>query len=236
MTDLFLPSCSQLSSAPARPSSSPTSSFHTPPLDEEWLLQETIRIETESYYVLLEEGGIPSHPLDVTFAFLEEPGEYEAIISYWQAFGVSVRLFFKTQLTEWREFRTFQQRIRNYYIPRARFPEYEQKIRNLRLKHGHDDGVELLEDVDKQSKIQNWVEYQYKQCAILQTWEQRVEEAEAGIVSARRALEDAGLPVFEEHHEPYNISHHLAMSSQQVDPREGPSATSCLRNASWLWW
>ena len=47
-----------------------------------------------------------------------------------------------------------------HFVFHSRFPEFQQKVLERRQRHGLDSDVQLLEDRDKQSKLDDWMEYQ----------------------------------------------------------------------------
>ncbi|KAI9777433.1 MAG: hypothetical protein M1816_004723 [Peltula sp. TS41687] len=186
---------SSRSSLRASPSQTPTPPFPDPNDPEE--IQRVLKIEEDAYKALVDERGIPSHPIDLGFDVLGNPGQYEAILSYWQGEPGNPRLSFLAQLNRWREFRAFQQKIRRYHIQQGTFPYYQQKVLERRRKRGLNGDVELLEDQDKQSKLVNWMEYQDHQHQIYESFEKDLEEAQAQLKSRKKALAEAGVPGFE---------------------------------------
>jgi hypothetical protein len=53
----------------------------TPP-DGPMVIEEQLRKEREAYDALVKEDGWPSHPVDLGFDVLDNPGKYKDIISY----------------------------------------------------------------------------------------------------------------------------------------------------------
>ncbi|KAL8985125.1 MAG: hypothetical protein Q9177_004520 [Variospora cf. flavescens] len=126
-------------------------------------LQDNLRRERESYNALVAEGGIPSHPVELGWDVLEHPGEYKDIVSYWKSRS---DFLFLEQLKAWRGVHDYQQRLRRYFIQRNRFPEYQQRVRDLRRKHGVEGDVTVLEDLDQQKEqfpLEDWMEYRVAQ-------------------------------------------------------------------------
>ncbi|KAI4140394.1 MAG: hypothetical protein LQ341_003853 [Variospora aurantia] len=157
--------------------SSPASSISTASIDEEQELQDNLRRERESYNALVAEGGIPSHPVELGWDVLEHPGEYKDIVSYWKSRS---DFLFPEQLKAWREVHDYQQRLRRYFIQRNRLPEYQQRVRDLRRKHGVEGDVTVLEDLDQQKErfpLEDWMEYQYIIFQRLEIFEKKVDEA-----------------------------------------------------------
>ena len=199
-------------------SPSPASSFHTPPPDPEESFQRDLRMEREAYDALVNEGGIPLYPIDLILdVFNDNPGQYEDVVSYWDSFSPYGRSHLFKQLRAWRRFRDYQKRVRRYFIERNRFPEYPQRIRDRRQRHGLEGDVELLEEFDKQSKLQNWVEYQDSQYQTLEKLEKKIKEAQAKAEAMRKAADEAGVPGFDGIFDPDNFGEQMALSIQSND-------------------
>ncbi|WEW61593.1 hypothetical protein PRK78_007084 [Emydomyces testavorans] len=177
-----------------------------PPPSMEELRESQLEIEKEAFKALVEEGGIPSQPIELGFDILDNPTKYEDykdIVLYWGSRPVSGhRLGFVDQLNEWRNFRQSQQRIRQYYIRKGTFPEYQRKVRERRHKHGLGGDVELCQDRDQQSRLATWVEYQDYQLRKLETFEKDVKKIEGVLDTARKRLTDAGISGFSSVFEP----------------------------------
>lgn len=89
--------------------------------------------------------------------------------------------------------------MRQYYIHRNSFPEYQQKVNERRRKHGLEGDIILLKDRDQQSKpghvtIKNWMEYQATKILALKKLEKKVENRRKEEESAEKVLTDAGIP------------------------------------------
>ena len=63
------------------------------------------------------------------------------------------------QRSDWRKFRQSQRRIRHRYRNKS-FSIFLDEVRERRRAHGLDDNVHLLLDPQKQSRQQNWIEFQ----------------------------------------------------------------------------
>ncbi|KAI9772281.1 MAG: hypothetical protein M1840_001030 [Geoglossum simile] len=184
-----------------RPSSESTSSYTpTPPPDS------PTEIERESYDTLVQEGGRPSHPIHLGFDVLSNPGEYKDIISYWDCIPGTGRLLYLTQLNVWRKFCERQRKIRQHY--QNKFPDYQQKVRERRRRHGLEGDVELHRERDRQSRLDNWMEYQDYQYQFLERKEKDVEQAQEKLNSAQEELKEAGVPWFEGAYEPDNFGNY----------------------------
>ena len=203
----------QITSKPTPRSSSPASSFHTPPPDYEREFEEDVQEEREAYNTLVDEGGIPSYPVDLVFdVFDKNPGEYEDIVSYWESRrGGGHNSIFQTQLREWRKFRDYQLRVRRYFLERDKFPEYQQRVHDRRRRHGLEGDVEILPDRDQQSKLANWMEYQDIKYQGIEDFEKSIERAHQKVESTQKALEEAGLPGYEGVFDPTSFANHYGL-------------------------
>ncbi|KAI9670780.1 MAG: hypothetical protein M1817_003891 [Caeruleum heppii] len=197
---------------PERRSSSSSSSSHfrtpSPTRLHEWGREKN----RNAYYSLIEEGGIPSHPVDLGVSVLEEPGEYKDIASYWER-QISGSAAFCAQLQLWRKFRGYQQRMRRYFIQRDRFPEYQQSVSARRRRHGLEGDVDLREEVNQQSKMENWVEYQDYLYIGLENLGKTIEENRGRVEATQMALVEAGLPRFEDVYAPGNYTNGFVNAS-----------------------
>lgn len=121
---------------------------------------------------------------------------------------------FLSQIIDWRKFREYQLKVRRYYIQDNRFPEYQQKVRERRRRHGLKGDAKLLHDRDEQSKLDNWMEYQDYKYEGLEYLEKKVGQAQEKLDSAQRALGETGLPGFEGIYEPDNFGNNYALCVQ----------------------
>jgi len=79
-----------------------------------------------------------------------------------------------------------------YYIPRSRFAEYQQKVRERLQRNGLTVDVNLIQDQDQQSRLDNWIECQDYNYQKLAQFEKDVEEVQEKLESAQKELRDAG--------------------------------------------
>ena len=81
--------------------------------------------------------------------------------------------------------------------------------------------MQPLEELESQSQLQTWVEYQDWQFRYLEYFQKAIAKYKKDLVSARQALDDAGLPAFEDGLESANRGNGLALAIQftnKVDP------------------
>src|SRR5690606_34875569 len=70
------------------------------------------------------------------------------------------------------QFRVYQQRMRH----RVKLEDFEQEIRKRRQRHGLDGDVRLTEDLEQQSPLERWIEFQNYQLACLEGFERKRDE------------------------------------------------------------
>ena len=172
----------------------------TDPDDPEQVAND-LKVEREAYEALVSDNGQPCYPIELGFEVFNNPGQYKDLFEYWHGeSGVdesTKRWIFFLQLERWKMFRRFQQKNRRYFLYHSRFPEFQQKVLERRRRHGLDGDVQLLEDRDKQSKLDDWMEYQDYELRTYEGLEQYLKETQARLASRREALAEAGISAFE---------------------------------------
>ncbi|KIW24857.1 uncharacterized protein PV07_10545 [Cladophialophora immunda] len=181
----------RLPSRKSTPSSRSRSLSVTPSFTEEEIRKMTWIGEEESYCALKADGGRPSHPIDLGFDVLYNPGEYQDIIKFWQSFGGCGFLsVFSCQLGHWRQFREFQDRMREFYNPRNRFQEYQNIIRESQADAGCKWGLPVLEDRHQQNRLEDWNEFRAFCYRRLKAYRKRIEPAERELLHYQKKLEE----------------------------------------------
>lgn len=169
--------------------------------DDPAQVEADLRVEKEAYEALVGDNGRPCYPIELGFEVFKHPGQYKDLFQYWdEESGVTEdtkRWIFTLQLERWKKFRQFQQKTRRYYVFHSRFAEFQQKVLERRRRHGLDGDVQLLEDRDKQSKMEDWMEYQDYELQEYERLEKNFKEAQAQLASRRKALAEAGVSAFE---------------------------------------
>ncbi|OJD20045.1 hypothetical protein AJ78_00061 [Emergomyces pasteurianus Ep9510] len=137
-------------------------SVSTVAFDEEEDRRQLLQEETESYHALVEDGGRPSHPLDLPRDFFKDPGEYHEIVSFWKDRDGLNESLFTSQMNRWKDFRRFQRFMRERDIE-------DQRV--IRIYSGYGPSVlmewytfvgyyqPLDEDPTRQSSLTEWIEY-----------------------------------------------------------------------------
>jgi len=131
----------------------------TPPLDEEAEREESRLLEAQSREELEGDGCPPCYPQYLGVPLQNIPEKFKAIIAYWKAFPGTGDVVLRAQLSDWQNFRSFQTSIRQYYRQKP-FSEFAKKVRNRRAKHNLRGDVHLQYDVNQQSRLESWTEFQ----------------------------------------------------------------------------
>lgn len=156
--------------------------------------------EKESYEALIKDNGRPCYPIEIGFDVFETPGHYKDIVEYWQQDNgpCSKRLVYSAQLTRWKSFRAWQHRTRRSYVPRNRFPQLHEQLRDCRRKHGLDGDVHLREVAADQSKLEDWTEYQVYELFTYEKLKESLKKSQERLAANRKALAEDGYSAFEE--------------------------------------
>lgn len=164
-------------------------------------VEKDLRVEREALEELVGDNGRPCYPIELGFEVFNNPGQYKDLFEYWNgecgAGEDTKRWVFFRQLKRWKKFRQFQQRNRRYFIFHNRFPEFQQQVLERRRRHGLDGDVQLSEEQDKQSKLDDWMEYQDYELRTYERLQKDFKEAQERLASRRKALAEAGISAFE---------------------------------------
>lgn len=96
----------------------------TPPPDLEAAEQEKFEQGRGFRDILVNAHGRPCYPIELAPKVFRNPGPYKDVVSYWDNGPPLYSLPIGAQLQRWNEFHRFQQRNRDYFRPRNRFPEF----------------------------------------------------------------------------------------------------------------
>lgn len=168
----------------------PSVSRLTPPYFE--FLENRPRREKEAYETLIQEGGQPSHPIELTLSAVKKLQKYKDIISYWKQFRDCERTPYSTQLADWRAFRTFQDRIRAHYQSQNSFPDYPRYVNELRRRHNFEGNADIRLDYTQQSGLDEWMEYQHHHLENCDNLEEPLNRAKGELDAAKKELYEAG--------------------------------------------
>ena len=150
-------------------------------------MARAFELETQSREALLDAGCPPCYPPDLEFPLQEVPEKYE-IISYWQSLSGTGLVVLTAQLSDWRKSCDFQKRNRQYYIAQDRFPEFGDRVRDRRRRHGLEGGVCLLPNPEEQSRLQNWIEFQNYHLNLHEDEEKKTKDERDKLDAARKRL------------------------------------------------
>lgn len=162
----------------------------TPPYHE--FLENRQRREKEAYETLIQEGGQPSHPIELTLSAVKKLRKYKYIISYWKQFRECNHLPYSTQLADWRAFRTFQDKIRAHYESQNSFPDYPQHVNKLRRRHNLEGNADTRLDYTEQSGLDDWMEYQHHHLENCENLEEPLNMAKEALDAAKKEVYEAG--------------------------------------------
>lgn len=104
---------------------------------------------------------------------------------------------FWTQLKDWKSFRNWQDEVRQYYVPRNSFSDYQQKVNERRQRHNLEGNANLLPKRIQQSQLDDWMEYQNYHIDSLEKLEVAIKNAKEVLNAAKRKLDKAGGPELE---------------------------------------
>lgn len=153
--------------------SKPNSTSATPPPDYEGEKKHYNQLEEQAHKLLTEEGCPPCHPCDASchpssfsphplyypFTLQLYPPQYREILAYFDAkpgYGTGP---LKNQWEDWRAFRSYQEKIRRYYM--QRFTQFTEEVCERRRRHNLPKDVCPRFDPKEQTRHENWVEFQH---------------------------------------------------------------------------
>ncbi|KAK5214700.1 hypothetical protein LTR72_012159 [Exophiala xenobiotica] len=188
----------RLGRLPSRDSPIPRSSRYRSPststIDTEKDREGGWKEEEEAYRALVAEGGRPSHPVTLGYDVVDNPDRYKPykeILWFWHFRGAGYYQEFRYQLIEWREFREMQDKKRSYYVPRNRFQEYQDSVRESQADAGWKYDLRVLEHRHQQTRLEDWNEFRALYYRRLKACEKRVPPAEEDLSMYQRKFEDA---------------------------------------------
>lgn len=97
------------------------------------------------------------------------------------------------QLSDWEAFRKYQRKTRCYYLPRKTFCDFEEELRDRRQRHGLDADTSIRTDLEKQSQLQNWIEFQNYHLGLHELYERDLKKMMGELDAARENLETSRL-------------------------------------------
>jgi len=137
----------------------------TPPIDSEEELEEARVLEGRARKELEEDGCPPCYPAELDLPLETSPEEYKAIVRYWKSVDDVVLCY---QKLDWEKFRMLQARVRRR---NRSFSDFVDEVRQRRATHGLGGHVCLLLDIEQQSRLDNWIEFQNRHLKRLERFE-----------------------------------------------------------------
>ncbi|KAK5017423.1 hypothetical protein LTR16_001574 [Cryomyces antarcticus] len=179
----------QISSTSATHARSRSSSVVTP--DPEDHKEDYLREEKEAHDALILDGGLPSHPIDTGFDILDEPGQYADIISFWRDGGSRGWDIIQEQVGVWKEFRAYQEIVRQSRADPEKFARHTQRVRDYRREKALQGDIELCQDRRQQSRLDDWKEYQFYQYRTADRFTRQMKYAEMRLKLSQERLQAA---------------------------------------------
>ena len=164
--------------------------------------EESRLLEVQSRKELENEGCPPCYPSYLEIPLRNIPENYEAIISYWESFPGTGDVVLRAQLSDWQKFRAFQKKVRRYYRQRP-FNENVNKACERQRRYGLGGDVHLQFDVDQQSRLENWMEFQDYHLQLHEGLEKERDELKKKLNDARKEVDDTDIPGFDRAAEAY---------------------------------
>ncbi|KAK6362446.1 hypothetical protein LTS17_012856 [Exophiala oligosperma] len=188
----------RLGRLPSRDSPIPRSSRYRSPststIDTEKDREGGWKEEEEAYRALVAEGGRPSHPVTLGYDVVDNPDRYKPykeILWFWHFRGAGYYQEFRYQLIEWREFREMQDKMRTYYIPKNRFQDYQDAVRESQADAGWKYDLRVLEHRHQQTRLEDWNEFRALYYRKLKAAKRKVELAKKEASLYDEKYEDA---------------------------------------------
>ncbi|MCJ1464377.1 hypothetical protein MMC07_002990 [Pseudocyphellaria aurata] len=101
-------------------------------------------------------------------------------------------LVLTSQLDDWEIFQDWQKRIRENCMKHGNFFEHVDKVRNRRRKQGLEGDACLLPDLENQTQLDNWIEFQFNHLERRDNDEMEVKTLKEKLVDARKKLDRSG--------------------------------------------
>lgn len=184
----------------SRHSLTPTPTPTPPPNSEAEDIEETRSHEKRARKALNEDGCPPCYPTDLKFPLQKIPEEYRRIVSYWESLTATGYVVLCAQLSDWRDFRGYQGRVRRHYLHGKTFPDFQDKVRDRRRRYGLKGDVSLHLDPRLQNDLENWIEFQNYHLEIHEGLGKKIKVDREKSDAARKKLETgaAGLTCAED--------------------------------------
>ncbi|KAL8769042.1 MAG: hypothetical protein Q9209_004828 [Squamulea sp. 1 TL-2023] len=163
----------------------------TPPPDHTANIARAHELEERSRKALQGAGCPACYPADLEFPLRNVPEKYN-VVSYWQSLPGTGLVVLTAQLTDWTDSYEFQKRNRRYYVPRRAFPNFVDTVRHRRRRHGLEGDVHLLPNLEQQSQLQNWIEFQNYHLNLHEDEEMKTKDERDELDTSRKSLGTSG--------------------------------------------
>ncbi|KAK7539131.1 hypothetical protein JOL62DRAFT_413966 [Phyllosticta paracitricarpa] len=135
--------------------------------------QETIALENDRRKTLEDLGCLPCCPAQFEFPYEGELGKCRESVQCWKD---DVGQVFSVQLQSWKRFLWERKRERPTHFTRNAITSYQNRLRFRRQRHGLQGDVHLEANVDDQTKLQDWIEYEDYQLRSLERQEKELKQ------------------------------------------------------------
>lgn len=142
--------------------------------------------ENQARKTLLEQGCPPCYPANFDLPLRNIPEEYEEIILYW---GPHVLC---AQLSDLENFREYQKKIRRLFPQQTSFSNFQDMIGDRRRKHKLKGDIHLHPVSDKQTQLENRIEFQNYHLHFHEGMQENVMDARKKLDAARKKLKTGG--------------------------------------------
>lgn len=159
-------------------------------MDDEEHERQCREEETMYYNELINDGGRPSHPINLGYDVAKNLDEYREILSFWHTSPSDpyAWMVFSRQSGLWKLFREHQRYVRE----QGRFSAYCQRLHDRLARHGFERSFQLNKEPDRQDRLATWIEflnYEYwkydKSASVISRRQQRYDEAWKKLVDSK---------------------------------------------------
>ncbi|KAK7511705.1 uncharacterized protein IWZ02DRAFT_462339 [Phyllosticta citriasiana] len=134
------------------------------PYNPEKLRLANVACENEARKALEESGCPPCCPIDIEYPYKKPLGKYKRIIKWWKIKSKFLLLgdswVHEAHLRDWQKFCRWRSQRRPTRCTRQAFKKFLDEFRERRRAFGLEGEVHLEPEVEKQTRLQNWIEYQ----------------------------------------------------------------------------
>ncbi|KAL8816168.1 MAG: hypothetical protein Q9223_004777 [Gallowayella weberi] len=147
-------------------------------------IEKDLKVEREAHEELVRDNGQPCYPIELGFDIFKHPGQYKEIFEYWQDYESGAS-----------EAQNDGYSSASSNVGRN-FANSSSDI-DATLYTITDGDMQLLEEQDKQSKLDDWMEYQDYELGIHEHLQKEFKDDQELLACRRKALAEAGISAFE---------------------------------------